>query len=111
MDSNEIKNIFGSSVRELRTNKGWTQEKLSEFLGVQVNTVNRIETGTSFVSSAMFAKLCNVFEVYPGVLLSARPAHILKEHMEYVQEINQLLQTFSIEKIKSAHNILNALNK
>ncbi|MBP3490867.1 helix-turn-helix transcriptional regulator [bacterium] len=111
MDSIDIKNILGSSVRELRENKGWTQEQLSEFLGVQVNTVNRIENGISFVSSETFAKLCNVFEVNPTVLLSARPTHILKEHIEYVQEINQLLQTFSIEKIKNAHNILSVLNK
>lgn len=111
MDSNDIKSIFGSSVRELREHRGWTQEKLSEFLGVQVNTVNRIENGISFVSSDTFAKLCNIFEVNPSVLLSAKPAHILKEHIEYTQEINQLLQTFSIEKIKSAHNILSALNK
>lgn len=111
MDSKDIKNILGSSVRELRLNKGWTQEQLSEFLSVQVNTVNRIETGTSFVSSEMFAKLCNIFEVNPSVLLSSRPVHILKEHIEFVQEINQLLQTFSIEKIKNAHNILSALNK
>lgn len=64
-----------------------------------------------FVTSETFSKLCNIFEVHPNVLLSTRPTHILKEHKEYVDEINHLLQTFSVEKIKNAYNILNVMNK
>ena len=111
MDGNEIKKIFGSSLRELRIAKGFTQEKLAELLDMQVNTVNRIETGTSFVTSETFAKLCNIFSIHPAVLLSAHPKHILKEHAEYIGTINRLLQTFSLDKLKSAYDILSVINK
>lgn len=111
MDGENIRKILGSSLKELRINKGLTQEKLAEMLEMQVNTVNRIETGTSFVTSETFAKLCDVFDVHPSVLLSARPCHILKEHVDYIKNINQLLQTFTIDKLKNAYEILSVLNK
>lgn len=111
MDANSLKKILGSSLRELRIDKGLTQEKLAELIGVQVNTVNRIETGTSFVTSETFARICNVFNIHPSVLMTSKPKHILKEHLEYIKAINQLLQTFSLEKLKNAYDILSVMNK
>lgn len=111
MNGSDIKKIFGSSLRELRTDKGLTQEKLSEILNMQINTINRIETGVSFVTSETFAKLCDIFNVHPSVLLSSKPKHILKEHSDYIKAINHLLQTYALEKLKSAYDILSVMNK
>ena len=105
MDGKTIKQILGSSVRELRINKGITQEKLAELLGVGINSTNRIETGTSF------AKLCNIFDVHPSVLLVAKPQHILKEHSDYIKAINGSLQRCSLEKLKYIYGIVDVLNK
>ncbi len=100
IDGKTIKQMLGSSIRELRIDKGITQEKLAELLELGVNTTNRIETGTSFITSETFAKLCNIFDVHPSVLLSAKPNHILKEHSDYIKAINSSLQRCSLEKIK-----------
>lgn len=111
MDGKTIKQILGSSIKELRTNKGITQEKLAELLELGVNTTNRIETGTSFITSETFAKLCNIFDVHPSVLLSAKPNHILKEHSDYIKAINGSLQRCSLEKLKYIYGIIDVLNK
>lgn len=37
----------------LRTRHGWTQEKLSQALGVALSTINRWETGKVPISTAM----------------------------------------------------------
>lgn len=111
MDGKTIKQILGSSVRELRINKGITQEKLAELLGVGINSTNRIETGTSFITSETFAKLCNIFDVHPSVLLVAKPQHILKEHSDYIKAINGSLQRCSLEKLKYIYGIVDVLNK
>lgn len=63
IDGKTIKQMLGSSIRELRIDKGITQEKLAELLELGVNTTNRIETGTSFITSETFAKLC-IFLMY-----------------------------------------------
>lgn len=111
MDSKTIKKILGSSIRELRTNKGITQEKLAELLDLGISTTNRIETGTSFVTSETFAKLCNIFDVHPSVLLSAKPQHVLKDHSDYIKKINCSLQRCSLEKLKYIDGIIDVLNK
>lgn len=111
MDGKTIKQMLGSSIKELRINKGITQEKLAELLELGVNTTNRIETGTSFITSETFAKLCNIFDVHPSVLLSAKPNHILKEHSEYIKAINSSLQRCSLEKLKYIYGIIDVLNK
>lgn len=111
MDSKTIKQILGSSIKELRTNKGITQEKLAELLELGISTTNRIETGTSFITSETFAKLCNIFNVHPSILLSAKPNYILKEHSDYIKAINGSLQRCSLEKLKYIYEIIDVLNK
>lgn len=111
MDSKTIKQILGSSIRELRINKGFTQEKLAELLSLGINSTNRIETGTSFITSETFAKLCNLFDVHPSVLFSAKPRHILKENSDYIKAINNSLQICSLEKLQYIYEIINVLNK
>lgn len=111
MNSNDIRKILGSSLKELRTAKGLTQEQLAERIGKQTNTVNRIETGMNFVKSETLAELCNVLNVHPSILFTSRPEIVLKEHVDSIKAITQLLQTFPKDKLKDAYNILNALNK
>ncbi|MCM1265579.1 MAG: helix-turn-helix domain-containing protein [Candidatus Gastranaerophilales bacterium] len=111
MNGNDINLIFGSSVREHRKARGFTQEKLAELVGVDKNTINRIETGVSFVKSETYAKICNVFNIHPSVLMAKRQDMLLKEHINYRTEINYLLQTLSQEKLVDIYNIIRVLNR
>ena len=63
-DDKHIRNILGSAIKNLHIEKGITQEKLAEFLGVQPQTIAKIETGKRFISSELLSKLCNFFNQF-----------------------------------------------
>ena len=111
MEGHDINLIFGSSIREFRKSRKLTQEKLAELMGMDKNTINRIETGTSFVKSETYAKFCNLFNVHPSILMSKRQDMLLKEHIDCRTEINQLLQTLPQDRLIDIYNIIIALNR
>lgn len=106
MDGKDIKIILGANVKELRKSKQLTQEKLAELVGVETTTIARIETGANFASSENFAKLCDIFNVPPAVLLTPKPQLTLKEHNDNMKAITQLLQTCSSESLKDIYKII-----
>jgi len=110
-DSKSIKQILGSTVKELRTIKGITQEQLAEYLGLQPHSVTKIETGRAFVSSEVLAKLANFFEVSPSFFLKKKVSIVNESNLNYISEIKQLLPTFSEDKLREIYNILLALQK
>lgn len=59
----EIRQNVGNIVKQLRIQKGLTQEKLAEFIDVQPQTIRAIEKGRSFLSCKVLTKLSNFFEV------------------------------------------------
>ena len=63
INSKNIKKIFGANLKNLRLEKSLTQEQLAECLGLQVQTISYIENGRVFISSDVFAKICNFFDV------------------------------------------------
>ena len=111
MDGKDIRKIFGASLKEIRTYNGLTQEKLAELIGKQLNAVQRMESGWNFVTSDTYAELCNVLKVPPAVFMTPRPDFILKEHVDYLKDINQLLLTFPPSKLKQAYKLLSVLNE
>ena len=49
-------------IREVRTEKGWTQEQLSEETGVSRQSINSIERGKYIPSLPLALKFARVFE-------------------------------------------------
>ena len=56
---NEIKQFFGKNLKRLRVSKGYTQERLSELIGINQRQLTRIETGKSFPSFTTLDSICN----------------------------------------------------
>ncbi|HIS83131.1 TPA: helix-turn-helix transcriptional regulator [Candidatus Scatenecus faecavium] len=46
----DIRKIFGSNVRKYRIRKGFSQEKLAEFVDLGDKSISPIETGRSFIA-------------------------------------------------------------
>lgn len=111
IDTDKIKTIFGSIVKELRNQKGITQEELAEFIGMQPQAIAKIETGRTFVSSETLVKLCNFFEVDPSVFFIKNIATKSQEDLNYISEIKRMLPVFSSSKLREIYNILIALQK
>lgn len=54
---------FGKALREIRSAKGFTQEKLANELGVEISQISRIERGvinTSVVTVYQLAKILKI---------------------------------------------------
>ena len=60
---------LNQTIRRLRKEKGLTQERLSELLGVSLMTVRRWEWGNTSPNSNMLLKLAEVFNLAPEELL------------------------------------------
>lgn len=59
----ETKKLLGSRLKELRSGKGFSQEKLAERAGITSKYLSRIETGDHFPSIEVLEKLCRSLEV------------------------------------------------
>ncbi len=54
---------FGLRIKELREEKGLTQEQLAELMEVEYQTINRIENGIYFTNYKNLEKFAKVFNV------------------------------------------------
>lgn len=61
--------MFGQRLRELRVQNGYTQETLSEKIGVSSKTIGIWERGTREPPLATVDKLANIFNVSTDYLL------------------------------------------
>lgn len=59
MGSSELLN----RLKELRADRGWTQEDLADRIGVSRKTINTIENGVFVPSTILALKLAAVFRV------------------------------------------------
>ncbi len=110
-DSNKIKIILGAAIKELRIQKGITQEQLAEYLDLQPHTIAILETGKSFVSSEVLAKFCNFFDVDPCVFFIKNIVNKSQEDLDYIKEIKKILPVFSSSKLREIYNILLVMQK
>lgn len=59
---------LGKRVRELRKERGYSQEKLAEHAGIHENHVRRIEGGTANPSYLVVVKIAKALRVSPAEL-------------------------------------------
>lgn len=60
---------IGQRIKQKRIEKGYTQEKLSELIGVGASHMSHIESGKTVPSMEVFISLCNVLECSSDELL------------------------------------------
>jgi transcriptional regulator with XRE-family HTH domain len=69
MKADEICTVVGSILRELREQKGWSQEELGHQSGLHRNYIGGIERGERNVALVNIAKLAKALEIRPRDLL------------------------------------------
>ena len=60
---------IGKRIKQKRIEKGFTQEKLSELIGVGASHMSHIESGKTIPSMEVFVALCNVLACSADELL------------------------------------------
>lgn len=58
----ELYEHIAATIRRLRTEEGWSQEKLAEKIGEPANTISRWETATYKPSAEQLEKLAKLFD-------------------------------------------------
>lgn len=75
----EILRLFGERLRELRTERNLSQERLAELAGVDRNYIGQIERAERNVALVNIVRIAQALEIAPGELFAAfarpRPAH------------------------------------
>ena len=59
----DIYHDFGKRFKELREAKGYTQEQLAEYLGVEARQISRIETGKCFTTLDNLKKISDLYKI------------------------------------------------
>ena len=64
------KKLIGKKLQMARKEKGYTQEHLSELVGISNRTLNLMEKGKSGMKLETLIKFCNSLDVSPNYILS-----------------------------------------
>lgn len=59
----DIKDLLGKRIKELRKEKNLTQEKLAEFIDIDTRNIIKIENGETFPRLKTLEKLLEVFQI------------------------------------------------
>ena len=103
-----LKTKLGMRIKELRLSNNLTQEKLAELVGMERTNITRIEAGKHFPNAENLEKFAKIFNVLPNELFYIQH-HKNKE--ELIKEINNILLTYNLEKIKFIYNcVVNVKN-
>ena len=57
------KKLLGKRIKEIRKNKGYTQEALAEVVGIDITTLSGIESGRHFPSLVTLEKIAQILNV------------------------------------------------
>ncbi len=82
----DIKTNFGKRLRELRIQKGLTQEKLSESIGIQPENYSRIENGLAFPKPENIVKISSELNVEIAELFQFKQLDNYDEILECITE-------------------------
>lgn len=66
----ELQGLFGRNVRELRADRGFTQEELAHLAGVHVTYLSGVENGRRNVTLSVVERLASALNTTPVELLS-----------------------------------------
>lgn len=103
-----LEELVRNRLRQLRRNRGLTQEALSELAEVSVDAVNRIENGTRVPTLNTLERLAAALKVSPADLISEGelpPA----EHAPEVVRIAAMLEGRSQRVRKAAADLVSTL--
>lgn len=72
--------LIGLKIRNIRKQKGFTQEKLCEILDIDVSGLSKIENGKCFPSVETICKIIKKLDISPNELFGLNS---LKDDIEY----------------------------
>ena len=93
----QLKQKLGKNIQKYRKMNKITQEKLAEFVGVEINSISSIETGKYFPSPDNLVKIANALNTNLSDLFN------FKDNLsceDYVKEIEKNIKFINKDKAK-----------
>ena len=102
---------IGRRIMRLRKESGYTQEKLSEMMGISKNHLSGIECGKFNVTLETIFRLCNTLGRTPDYFLIGQISATTDELTDLIRQLSpkeqrltlQLIKTFVAEKNKGTN--------
>lgn len=95
---------FGSKLREIRTLKKFTQERVSKDIGISITAISQYENDCRFPNEEVLRKICQYYSVSADYLLN------ISSDKNYNDNVNSLT-TKQKEIINSLIKIIQKANK
>lgn len=96
-------NVIGKRLKEIRKQKGLTQEQLVEKMGVSIAYLSKIETGKVHINLERLSQICEILNVSEGKILNGTSN---SSELYLNSEFNVLLRKCSPKQLKLAYKIL-----
>src|SRR5690606_7788443 len=85
---------IGKKLRDMRKQKGWSQEQVADSLYLSQSAYARIENGESCSLANNLDQICKVFEITPEELVKNENGVVINHNQQggggYIQVVNQL---------------------
>ncbi|MBP3821316.1 helix-turn-helix transcriptional regulator [bacterium] len=85
----DIKKLLGKRIQELRKSKNFTQEYMSELIGIETNSLSNIERGIYYPTAENLNKILKILNVEPNELFTIEH---LAPHKELIEEMSSHLK-------------------
>lgn len=83
----DIKNVLGKNIRNLRLKSGWTQEKLAEKAGISVPFMTQIELARKSASLEVIQNIATALGVsYERLFRTETSTNVDKNHAKHLLE-------------------------
>jgi transcriptional regulator with XRE-family HTH domain len=105
----ELRELFGTSLRQCRRARRLTQAQLAEATDLSLEMIGRLERGLTAPSFGTLAALVEALQVAAAELFGAEPSAISGERRELLDRINKLLASASDAELRRAERVLAAL--
>lgn len=107
----DIKKEVGRKLRNLREMADLTQEQLAEEIGVQTNTISKVETGRHFISCEFLTKLCSYFKVDESYFFSFSTPKYNSSDSEKIEVINKKVKTLKPDTLNYIYKTILAVSE
>jgi transcriptional regulator with XRE-family HTH domain len=105
----ELRELFGTSLRQCRRARRLTQAQLAEATDLSLEMIGRLERGLTAPSFDTIAALVEALQIAPIELFGGEPGAITGERWEVLDRIAKLLASSSDAELRRAERVLNAL--
>lgn len=100
---------FGKNIKALRDAKGLSQEELAEIIGIEYQSISRIETGMYFTSFENLQKIANALDVSLKDLFDYPESNLSEK--ELISLSTKKLKKFSRNELEIIYKLMQSIEQ